>query len=276
LNAAHLATMSRTATPPSALTPAVHLRSAAGARRAIPRRIHGVRLAITSTARSERRIAVRGPGVGIDASSASADPARAPWRSAWVSSLASARIGRRRPSWPDNPRGQHRGVVSALPTWIVRSRRRLGAARADCHVHHPLLFEHRLDVGPVFRSRVDDSHGGHCHSSSTCPLRYARASEATAAERRGRHAFRQWVMRNNVPFRPRPGIAQLQRQSAAGQQPPLRSFCGPRGRPERSLPRGPVRAAAAAHPVPNLPAAAAPECDHTDDTLESTSCILKD
>jgi hypothetical protein len=34
-----------------------------------------------STARSERRIAVRRPGVGIDASSASADPARAPWRS---------------------------------------------------------------------------------------------------------------------------------------------------------------------------------------------------
>ena len=57
--------------PPSALTPvAVQLRLVvAGARRAIPRRIHGVRLAITSTARSERRIAVRGPGVGVDASS---------------------------------------------------------------------------------------------------------------------------------------------------------------------------------------------------------------
>jgi hypothetical protein len=52
----------------------------AAARRAIPRRIHGVGLAITSTARSERRIAVRGPGVGVDASFASADPARAPWR----------------------------------------------------------------------------------------------------------------------------------------------------------------------------------------------------
>ena len=39
------------------------------------------RLAIASTARSERRIAVRRPGVGIDASSASADPARGPWRS---------------------------------------------------------------------------------------------------------------------------------------------------------------------------------------------------
>jgi hypothetical protein len=39
--------------------------------------IHGVRLAITSTARSERRIAIRRSGVGIDASSASADPARA-------------------------------------------------------------------------------------------------------------------------------------------------------------------------------------------------------
>src|SRR3954451_10949341 len=48
-----------------------------GVRRAIPRRIHGVRLAITSMARSERRIAVRRPGVGIDASSAPADPARA-------------------------------------------------------------------------------------------------------------------------------------------------------------------------------------------------------
>jgi hypothetical protein len=36
-----------------------------------------VRLAITAAARSERRIAARGPGVGVDASSASADPARA-------------------------------------------------------------------------------------------------------------------------------------------------------------------------------------------------------
>jgi hypothetical protein len=50
-------------------------------KRATPRTIHGVRLAIISTARSERRIAVRRSGVGIDASSASADPARAPWRS---------------------------------------------------------------------------------------------------------------------------------------------------------------------------------------------------
>ena len=73
--------MSRTQTPPTALTPAVQLRSVAGARRAIPRRIHGVRLAIASTARSERRIAVRRAGVGIDTSSASADPARGPWRS---------------------------------------------------------------------------------------------------------------------------------------------------------------------------------------------------
>jgi hypothetical protein len=70
----HLSTMSRTPTPPTALTPAVQRRPVAGARRAIPRRIHGVRLAITSTARSERRIAVRRPGVDIDASSASADP----------------------------------------------------------------------------------------------------------------------------------------------------------------------------------------------------------
>jgi hypothetical protein len=58
-----------------------YLRSAVGARRATPRRIHGVRLAIAATARSERRIAVRGPGVGVDTSAASADPARAPWRS---------------------------------------------------------------------------------------------------------------------------------------------------------------------------------------------------
>jgi hypothetical protein len=43
----------------------MELRSAAGARRAIPRRIHGVCLAITAAARSERRIAVRGPGVGV-------------------------------------------------------------------------------------------------------------------------------------------------------------------------------------------------------------------
>jgi hypothetical protein len=42
---------------PSALTPvAVQLRTV-GVRRAIPRRIHGVRLAISATARSERRIA---------------------------------------------------------------------------------------------------------------------------------------------------------------------------------------------------------------------------
>jgi hypothetical protein len=66
---------------PSALTPvAVQLRTV-GVKRAMPRRIHGVRLAITATARSDRRIAVRGPGVGVDASSASADPAGGPWRS---------------------------------------------------------------------------------------------------------------------------------------------------------------------------------------------------
>ena len=55
-----------------------YLRPVAGARRATPRRIHGVRLAIAATARSERRIAVRGPGVGVDTSSASADPAGGP------------------------------------------------------------------------------------------------------------------------------------------------------------------------------------------------------
>ena len=44
LNATHLSTMSRTQTPPSALTPAVQRRPVAGARRAIPRRIHGARL----------------------------------------------------------------------------------------------------------------------------------------------------------------------------------------------------------------------------------------
>ncbi len=58
-----------------------YLRPLAGARRAIPRIIHGARVAITSTARSERRIAMRRSGVGADASSASADPARGPWRS---------------------------------------------------------------------------------------------------------------------------------------------------------------------------------------------------
>jgi hypothetical protein len=47
---------------------AVQLRSVDGERRAMPRRIHGVRFAITSTARSDRRIMVRGPGVGVDAS----------------------------------------------------------------------------------------------------------------------------------------------------------------------------------------------------------------
>ncbi len=66
---------------PARMTPAVQRRSVAGARWAIPRRIHGARLAITSTARSERRIAVRRPGVGIDTSLASADPAGGPWRS---------------------------------------------------------------------------------------------------------------------------------------------------------------------------------------------------
>ncbi len=45
------------------------------------RRIHGVRFAITATARSDGRIALRGPGVGVDANPASADPARGPWRS---------------------------------------------------------------------------------------------------------------------------------------------------------------------------------------------------
>ena len=59
---------------------AVQLRTV-GVKWAIPRTIHGVRLAITSTARSERRIAVRRSGVGIDTNSASAEPARAPWRS---------------------------------------------------------------------------------------------------------------------------------------------------------------------------------------------------
>jgi hypothetical protein len=78
LNATHLSTMSRTQTPPTALTPAVQRRPVAVATRATPRRIHGVRLAIAATARSERRIAVRGPGVGVDTSSASVDPAGGP------------------------------------------------------------------------------------------------------------------------------------------------------------------------------------------------------
>ncbi len=46
----------------------------------MPRRIHGVRFAITSTARSVRRIAARGPGVGVDARIASAESAPIPWR----------------------------------------------------------------------------------------------------------------------------------------------------------------------------------------------------
>jgi hypothetical protein len=61
-----------TSATPSALTPvAVQLRTVE-VRWAIPRRIHGVRLAISATARSERRIAVRGLGVGVDTSCASA------------------------------------------------------------------------------------------------------------------------------------------------------------------------------------------------------------
>src|SRR6478609_458666 len=68
LHATHLSTMSRTRTPPSALTPVAAQLRTVGVRRATPRRIHGVRLAIAATARSERRIAVRGPGVGVDTS----------------------------------------------------------------------------------------------------------------------------------------------------------------------------------------------------------------
>src|SRR6201999_4604931 len=65
-------------TPSALAAVAVQVRTV-GVMRAMPRRIHGVRLAITATARSERRIAVRGPGVGVDASCASADPAGGPW-----------------------------------------------------------------------------------------------------------------------------------------------------------------------------------------------------
>ena len=63
---------------PALVAQRIELWPLAGARRAIPRRIHRVRLAITATAWSERCIAVCGPGVGVDASSASADPAGAP------------------------------------------------------------------------------------------------------------------------------------------------------------------------------------------------------
>src|SRR5580693_6133307 len=61
-------------TPALRSGPLFGYRRVTGATRAIPRRIQGVRLAITATARSERRIAVRGPGVGVDASCASGDP----------------------------------------------------------------------------------------------------------------------------------------------------------------------------------------------------------
>jgi hypothetical protein len=57
------------------------MRPATGVRRAIPRSIHGVRLAITAMARSDRSMPAWGAGVGVEASWASADPARAPWGS---------------------------------------------------------------------------------------------------------------------------------------------------------------------------------------------------
>jgi hypothetical protein len=43
---------------PALVAQRIELRLAAGVSRAIPRRIHGVRLAITATAQSDRRIAV--------------------------------------------------------------------------------------------------------------------------------------------------------------------------------------------------------------------------
>ena len=122
----------------SALTPTVHLRPVAGARRAIPRTIHGVRLAITSTARSERRIAVRRPGVGIDASSASGDPARGPWRSTASNSESNTRRQRIDPrlaaaGWSARP-FDHAYLVRAGPHQAVeapaRGRRQLWAKLA--------------------------------------------------------------------------------------------------------------------------------------------------
>ena len=108
------------------------LRLVAGARRAIPRRIHGVRLAITSTARSERRIAVRGPGVGVDASSASADPARGPWRS----TASSCQV-------PGTPRN------STLP------RSSKAGARADDQVTHGARDEDFAGAGLAEDARRD-------------------------------------------------------------------------------------------------------------------------
>ena len=155
----------------SALTPTLHLRPVAGARRAIPRTIHGVRLAITSTARSERRIAVRRPGVGIDASSASGDPARGPWRSTASNSESNTRRQRIDPrlaaaGWSARP-FDHAYLVrarasSSSGSACTRSSTTLGKARsfwveffandvADCLEHiadwDVLLLE--LQVAPV-------------------------------------------------------------------------------------------------------------------------------
>jgi hypothetical protein len=51
-------TLFRLSLPQRLLAQRIELRLAAGVSRAIPRRIHGVRLAITATAQSDRRIAV--------------------------------------------------------------------------------------------------------------------------------------------------------------------------------------------------------------------------
>jgi len=122
----------RAQTPPTALTPAVQRRPVAGARWAIPRRIHGVRVAITSTARSERRIAVRRPGVGIDASSASADPARAP-----------SRVTARSCQVPGTPRSSTAPrSTRPVPEPTTRSRtvRQLHALADTAGAHRPLVY----------------------------------------------------------------------------------------------------------------------------------------
>ena len=117
--------------PPSALTPiAVQLRPVAGARRAIPRRIHGVRLAITATARSERRIAVRGPGVGVEASSASTDPDRGPRRSTASSCQVPGTPRTRRCRGPRSPcRNRQRGHGRCGRRGFRRRRPGRGCAR---------------------------------------------------------------------------------------------------------------------------------------------------
>jgi hypothetical protein len=122
LNAAATSAQQQIAAP-CVLTPvASHLRPVAGARRAVPRRIHGALLAITSTARSDRRIVVRRPGgVGVDATSASTDPAGAPLRPPRRRPHRRVRMPITGIEPPTRPRGGiNNGAENAVATFAIR------------------------------------------------------------------------------------------------------------------------------------------------------------